>query len=94
MDMITADMMLNLSAVCYQSENDVRLFKTEFKLAREVEISGDIEVKWDGDAKVNLTFKKLDAPSNWPKILVNSDEERANDDVPNTYVWRQVHYKY
>lgn len=57
-----------VSAVCYESEQEVKLFKRKLDLPREI-IPEKSTYKWDGDDRLILELKKADGPSYWPQLL-------------------------
>ena len=85
---------MNVSAVCYESEESVRLFTRVIDLAQDIVPSAS-SFTWESDGKVHLQLRKADAPSYWP-VLIRENMSEVGQSLFERKIamWKAMHNKY
>ena len=86
---------VNVSAVCYEAEDSVRLFTRSIDLEQPIDPKASTYT-WENDGKVHLQLRKGNAPSYWPTIIGESDAERRQLSLFDRKIamWKAMHIKY
>ena len=87
---------VKVSAVCYESEDAIRLFTRQIDLEQKIDPAASSHT-WENDGKVHLQLRKGDAPSHWPSMIAESEGERGKK--MSLYdrkiaMWKAMHIKY
>ena len=59
---------VEVSVLCFESEDDIKVFKRTIKLPREIKPE-ESKYTWESESKVHLELAKADAPSYWPVLI-------------------------
>ena len=85
---------VSVSAVCYESEQDIRLFSRVLELSQKVVPEASSAI-WENDGKVHLQLRKANAPSYWPTMIEEGPTEAGQSLYERKIaMWKAMHIKY
>ena len=87
---------VQVSAVCYEAEDSVRLFTRSIDLEQRIDPAASTYT-WENDGKVHLKLRKGDAPSYWPTLIRESEDEKDRQLSlfdRKIAMWKAMHNKY
>ena len=84
---------VEVSVLCFESENDIKVFKRTIKLPKEIVVEQS-NFTWQSESKVHLELKKADGPSYWPVLIDGIAPGRQQDVDLSIAQWSYMHNKY
>ena len=91
---------VSVSAVCFESEENVHLFSRTIQLPQAVDPERSYYT-WESDGKVHVQLHKSNGPSYWPQLVKltgesDPDQPNAGKDMIEQKVamWKLMHNKY
>ena len=84
-----------VSAICFESEQDIRLFTRLIELPLAV-VPDASSSTWENDGKVHLQLRKANAPSYWPTMIKAASEKEESSSLFERKIamWKAMHIKY